>query len=70
MLDEQPKLRDLYAAETRDPKAIGAQYARIFDVRRQMIELTVDLHNRVNAVFTREQREAMHKPGRGPMMLH
>ena len=68
LLDEYPKLRDLHAAETRDPKAIGAEYARIFDVRRQMIELTVDMHNRVDAVFTKAQREAMHKHGRGPMM--
>jgi len=69
LLDEHPRLRDLYEAQPRDPKAIGAQYAKIFDVRRQMIELTIDMHNRVDAMFTKEQRAALHQQGsrRGPM---
>lgn len=66
--DEYPKLRDLYQADKLDPAAIGNQYKKIFDLRRQMIELTVDMHNRVDDVLTKEQREAQRKQERGWMM--
>lgn len=56
-MDEQSGLRDLYEAEKRDPKAIGAAYQRIFDLRRQMIEATVAAHNRIEEQLTPEQRK-------------
>lgn len=56
-MDEQSKLRDLYEAEKRDPKAIGAAYQRIFDLRRQMIEATITAHNRIEELLTPEQRK-------------
>jgi Spy/CpxP family protein refolding chaperone len=56
-MEEQIKLRDLYEAERRDPKAIGAAYQRIFDLRRQMIEATVAAHNRIEEFLTPEQRK-------------
>jgi|GEM_PF-4797298 len=47
LLDEYAALRDLYDEDKRDPKAIGAQYGRVFDLRRQMIELSLEMHNRM-----------------------
>lgn len=63
--DEYAKLRDLYAADTRDPAAIGAQAQRIFDLRRQMIESSVDAGNRMEAVLTAEQKAQLRKDKRG-----
>ena len=59
--DEYVKLRDLYAADTRDPAAIGAQAQRIFDLRRQMIEASVDAGNRMEAALTAEQKAQLRK---------
>ncbi|MFZ5510033.1 MAG: Spy/CpxP family protein refolding chaperone [Pseudomonadota bacterium] len=59
LMDEQAKLRDLYGAEKRDPAAIGAQYQRIFDLRRQQIEASIAAHNQVEEVLTPEQRKAL-----------
>lgn len=59
--DEYAKLRDLYAADARDPSAIGAQAQRIFDLRRQMIESSVDAGNRMEAVLTAEQKAQLRK---------
>lgn len=63
--DEYAKLRDLYAADTRDPAAIGAQAQRIFDLRRQMIESSVDAGNRMEGVLTAEQKAQLRKDMRG-----
>ena len=61
MQDEYVKLRDLYAADTRDPSAIGQQMQRVFDLRRQMIESGVDAENRMEAVLTAEQKAQLRK---------
>lgn len=61
--DEYVKLRDLYAADTRDPSAIGQQMQRVFDLRRQMIESGVDAENRMEAVLTAEQKAQLRKGG-------
>lgn len=50
-------LRDLYYADTPDPAAIGKAYQKIFDLRRQMIESSIDARNRMEAVLTKEQRD-------------
>lgn len=65
--DESAKLRDLYAADKRDPSAIGKEYQKIFDMERQMIEATVDTQNRIEELLTPEQRTQLkdmhHKMG-------
>jgi Spy/CpxP family protein refolding chaperone len=70
MQDEYVKLRDLNAADTREPSAIGQQMQRVFDLRRQMIESGVDAENRMEAVLTAEQKAQLRKGMRSgcPMM--
>ncbi len=61
--DESAKLRDLYEADKRDPRQIGAEYQKIFDLKRQMIEAMVDTQNRIEALLTPDQMrqlKAMH----------
>jgi Spy/CpxP family protein refolding chaperone len=54
--DAQAQLQDLYSADRPDPKKIGALYAQIFDVRRQMAEATIDAMNRARDVLNKEQQ--------------
>ncbi len=73
--DETAKLRDLYEADKRDPKAIGAEYQKIFDLKRQIIEAIVDTQNRIEDVLTPDQRahlkEMRHKmPMHGDHQMH
>jgi Spy/CpxP family protein refolding chaperone len=67
IMDEQAKLRDLYAADTPDPKKIGAVYGGIARYRQQMIEANVELQNAIEATLTREQREELKQMRRGGM---
>lgn len=67
IMDEQAKLRDLYAAETVDPKKAGAVYAGIARLQQQVIESGVEAHNRVQAVLTKEQQEQLRQWRRGGM---
>jgi len=53
--DETAKLRDLYEATKRDPIAIGKEYLKIFDLKRQMIESDLDTQNHVEEILTPEQ---------------
>ena len=57
--DETAKLRDLYEADKRDPTAIGKEYQRIFDLKRQMIEAYLNTQNRISELLTSEQRDEM-----------
>jgi Spy/CpxP family protein refolding chaperone len=59
IMDESSQLRDLYGADKWDPKAIGAVYGKIFDLKRQMIEASITAHNRREAVLTQEQRDQL-----------
>ncbi len=59
MADEADRLRDLYAADRPDPKAIGRAYSKIFDLKRQIIEARVAARNRMTDVLTPEQRKAL-----------
>lgn len=68
MLDEQAHMRDLFLADKRDPAAIGKQAMKIADLRRQMLEASVDSHNRVEALLTKEQRDQLRSYRRGWMM--
>lgn len=76
-MDEKDKLHNLYAADKRDPKAIGAVYGTIFGLQRQMIEASVETLNRAEALLTAEQRAELKRlrraptpPAPGPMMPH
>jgi Spy/CpxP family protein refolding chaperone len=66
--DEEAKLRDLYAADKRDPKAIGAVYGSIYALKRQMIEAGIDAHNRMEALLSDAQRAQLKqmRSGMGP----
>lgn len=71
MMDAQDKLQELYDADKQDATAINKQYKVIEDLRRQMVDNSVDAHNRINSILTKEQREkARERGGRGygPMM--
>ncbi len=77
VMDEKDKLHNLYAADKRDPKVIGAVYGTIFGLQRQMIEASVETLNRAEALLTAEQRAEFKRlrraptpPGPGPMMPH
>ena len=68
MNDEHVKLRDLYTSGKRDPAAIGQQQQRIYDLRRQMVESSVEAQNSIEAVLTPEQKEQLRGYGQGWMM--
>ena len=68
MNDERVKLRDLYTSGKRDPAAIGQQQQRIDDLRRQMVESSVEAQNRMEAVLTPEQKQQLRGYGQGWMM--
>lgn len=68
VMDAQAKLRELYAADTLDAKAIGAAYASLAKSQQQIIEAQAEAINRMHAVLTPEQREQLKKqPQRGMM---
>jgi Spy/CpxP family protein refolding chaperone len=68
LVDEQARLRDLYAADKRDAAAIGKQTMKIAELRRQLVEASVDAHNRIEALLSKEQKERLRGFGRGWMM--
>jgi Spy/CpxP family protein refolding chaperone len=53
--DESDKLRDLYEADKRDPKAIDSEYQKVFDLKRQMIRAMLETQNQVEDLLTPEQ---------------
>lgn len=69
IMDETSRLRDLYSADEWDPKAIGAVYGKIFDLKRQMIEASIEAHNRREAILTQEQRDQLSQWNRR-MLMH
>lgn len=56
MNDETAKLRDLYQADKRDPAAIGKEYQKVFDLKRQLIVTYLEAENKIEEVLTPEQR--------------
>jgi Spy/CpxP family protein refolding chaperone len=68
LLDEQARLRDLLAAEKRDPAAIGKQSMKLADLRRQLLEASIESHNRIEALLSKEQRDQLRSYRRGWMM--
>lgn len=67
IMDEESKLRDLYAGEIVDAKKVGAAYAGIAKLHQQVIEANVEAHNRVQAVLTKQQKEQLRQWRRGGM---
>lgn len=61
MMDEGVRLRELRNAEQPDPAVIGKQYAKIQDLRRQMLEQSIDAENRMEALLTKEQKDQFRK---------
>jgi len=68
--DETVKLRDLYDAEKHDAAAIGKVYQAIFDLKRQMIEASIEAENRVDEILTPEQRAQMKEDCHGTPAVH
>jgi Spy/CpxP family protein refolding chaperone len=68
LLDEQARMRDLFTTDKRDPAAIGKQSMKIAELRRQLLEASIDAHNRMEALLTKEQRDQLRSFGRGWMM--
>ncbi len=70
--DYQANLSDLWSADRPDPKKIGAVYGQLFDIRRQMIESSIDARNKARDILTKEQLEQLkqmkqHEAGGCPM---
>lgn len=57
MMDAQDRLQELYDADNQDAAAINKQYKVIEDLRSQMVDNSVDAHNRINSILTKERRE-------------
>jgi len=55
-------------AEKRDPSAIGKQTMKMAELRRQLVEASVDAHNRMEALLTKEQKEQLRSFRHGWMM--
>lgn len=68
MYDESAKLRQMFFSDHRDPKAIGEQQQRVFDLQRQMTEAWIDAQNRTEAILTDEQKEKLKQSGWPGMM--
>jgi Spy/CpxP family protein refolding chaperone len=68
MREEQFKLQQLYHSDKQDPGAIGAQYKRVQDLNRQMVELSADTQNRIEGILKPEQRQQVRRYWRGGMM--
>jgi len=68
LMDEQARLRDLFAAEKRDPTAIGKQSMKLADLRRQLLEASIESHNRIEALLSKEQKDQLRSYRRGWMM--
>lgn len=59
MMDQQAKLRDLYAAPKRDQAAIDQAYKAFGNLQQQMYNTSVDAQKRIEAVLTPEQQEKL-----------
>lgn len=67
--DERAHMRDLFSAEKRDPAAIGKQAMKIADLRRQLLEASVEAHNRIEALLTKEQKDQLRSYRRRGWMM-
>lgn len=60
LMDEQARLRD--------PATIGKQSMKMADLRRQLLEASIESHNRIEALLSKEQRDQLRSYRRGWMM--
>lgn len=67
--DEQAHMRDLFSADKRDPAAIGKQAMKIAELRRQLLEASVEAHNRIEALLTKEQKDQLRSYRRRGWMM-
>nr|VFJ98016.1 MAG: protein refolding chaperone Spy/CpxP family [Candidatus Kentron sp. LFY] len=58
-MEHSAALRRLYEADPLDAKAIGATYAKIFDIKRKMIETDIEANQKAKDVLTDEQRKQL-----------
>nr|VFK47178.1 MAG: LTXXQ motif family protein [Candidatus Kentron sp. TC]VFK47457.1 MAG: LTXXQ motif family protein [Candidatus Kentron sp. TC]VFK60485.1 MAG: LTXXQ motif family protein [Candidatus Kentron sp. TC] len=56
-MEHSTQLRRLYEAEPLDPKAIGETYAKIFDIKRKLIQGNIEANQKAMEVLTDEQRK-------------
>ena len=68
MREEQWKLMTLFRADSPDPAEIGKQYARMSDLNRQNLDISVDAQRRIEALLTQEQRDVLRDRRRAWMM--
>ncbi len=68
IMDEMDTLQELYAADTRDAAAIGKVYGKIFDLKRQIIEASIEAGNQMEQVLSTEQAEQLQRMRRRGMM--
>lgn len=56
LAEQAAKLNQQMAAERPDPKAIGALFAEISGLQRELLEAGIETHNRQMDVLTQEQK--------------
>lgn len=73
MMDARFKLQELYDTDKPDATAIDQQYKEVDNLRRQMIDQSIEARNQINGVLTDKQREKLSQSGRsggwGPGMM-
>lgn len=59
MMDQQAKLRDLYAAPKQDSAAIDEAYKSLGKLQQEMFSSSVEAQKRMEALLTQEQKEQL-----------
>ena len=57
--EHSDRLYGLYSTDKPDPKAIGDLYQKIFNIKRQIIELHINTKNQQYDLLTKEQQEKL-----------
>jgi len=57
---ETYKLRNLYRGDQLDAKAIDEQQKKVDDLRRQLLQARIGVHNQIVGILTPEQRAKLH----------
>ena len=65
MHEERFHMHQLYSGAETDDGAVRKAYRAMADSHKQMFEAMLDTRKRVDAVFTKEQREKLNGGGRG-----
>ena len=61
MIDVKEELRKAHSEDRPDPKAVGMVYSRMFDLKRQMIEASIEAKNSAMDTLTGEQISQLKK---------